>query len=128
MLVRPSELQIYLMAMGQACLSNGTTATVGNTLTWQPSTAITGVNTLVIGTYGNIAFNVNGTAVSAPSSLGLELTIDKATYFSNGVLSNIAWSYTDGQNYMYLTYIKINGILLVDPGVVEPNAGNTLAA
>ena len=51
----------------------------------------------------------------------------KLLVVSNGVLSNIAWSYTDGQNYMYLTYIKINGILLVDPGVVDPNAGNTEA-
>jgi len=104
--------------------TNGTTATAGNTLTWQPSTPITGVNTLVLGTYGNIAFNVNGTSVSAPASLGLEVSIDKATYFSNGVLTNISWAYTDGSNYMYLTYIKVNGILLVNPGIFDPLSVN----
>jgi hypothetical protein len=104
--------------------ATGTTATAGNSITWTPSTAITGVNTLKIGTYANIAFTVNGSSVSAPASIGLEVSIDKATYFPDGILSNITWSYVDGSNYFYITYIKVNDILLVDAGVFDPNAKN----
>ena len=104
--------------------ATGTRAATGYSITWTPSTAITGVNTLKIGTYANIAFTVNGSSVSAPASIGLEVSIDKATYFPDGILSNITWAYNDGSNYVYITYIKVNDILLVDPGIPDTNAKN----
>ena len=104
--------------------ATGTRAATGYSITWTPSTAITGVNTLKIGTYANIAFTVNGSSVPAPASIGLEVSIDKATYFPDGILSNITWAYNDGSNYVYITYIKVNDILLVDAGVPDTNAKN----
>ena len=105
--------------------TNGCTAVSGgDVITWQPGTPITNVENLIIGGYitkgADAVFNVNGINVTEANGGGSPskiLTLPKATYFPDGVLTNIAWNYKNSSNYVYLTYIEVNGALLADSTV-----------